>query len=77
LSFLIEDFFVPNLPHFFWVAVLDVECKLLLEENISGELFGNFALVLLFEVDESLLSAWDELNFCDFPTLASCRKIDL
>ena len=76
LSFLVEDFFVPDLPHFFWIAVLDIECILLFEKDISGELFCDLALVLLLKVDEGLLRSFHHLDSRDF-TLTSCAKIDL
>ena len=75
LSLLVKDFFVPDLPHFFWVAVLDIECILLFEKDISGELFGDLALVLLLEVDEGLLSIRNDLDLRNF-TLASRREVD-
>jgi hypothetical protein len=76
LSFLVENFFVPDLPHFFRIAVLDIECILLFEKDISGELFCDLALVLLLKVDEGLLRSFHHLDSRDF-TLTSCAKIDL
>ena len=77
LSLLVEDLLVPDLSHFLWVAILDVEWILLLEKDISSELFSSLALILLLEVDEGLLSAWHDLDLGDFTTAASLAEIDL
>ena len=77
LSLLVEDLLVPDLSHFLWVAILDVEWILLLEKDISSEFFGSLALILLLEVDEGLLGAWHDLDLGDFTTAASLAEIDL
>ena len=74
--FLIKNLFVSDLSHFLWVTVFDIECVLLLKEDISGELFGDLALVLLLKVYEGLLSSWHYLNLRYF-SLTSRAKIDL
>lgn len=73
---LVDGLLVPNCSHLFWVAVLYVKSELRLEENISGKLFGLFALILFLEVDEGLLRSWDDANLGHF-SLTSCREIDL
>ena len=70
LCLLVEDLLVPDLSHFLWIAVFDIECILLFEKDISGKLFGNFALVLLLKVDKGLLRSGNDLDLGNF-TLAS------
>lgn len=62
LCTLVEDFFVANRAHLLGIAVLYIESILTLEEDISGKLFGQLALVLLLEVHESLLGARNDLD---------------
>ena len=62
LSPLVVKLLISDLPHLLWVAVLDVESILGLEEDISGKLLRSLTLVLLFEIDEGLLSVWNDLN---------------
>jgi hypothetical protein len=62
LSLLVEDLLIADLPHLLGVAVLNIEGVVALEEDVFGELFGSLALVLLLEVDESLLGSRDNLD---------------
>lgn len=62
LSLLVEDLLISDLPHLLGIAVLNIESIIALEENILGELLGLLALVLLVEVDESLLGPWHNLD---------------
>ena len=77
LSSLVIEFLISDLSHLLWIAILDIECKLTFEKDISCKLFSNFALILLFEVDESLLSPWHNDDPCNFSSLTSSGKIDL
>ena len=76
LSALVDDLFVSDEPHLFWVAVLNVESILRLEEYIPCEVFSHLALVLFFKVDECLLSSRDDLDVRHF-SLTSALEIDL
>jgi hypothetical protein len=77
LSLPVVELLVSYCSHLLWIAVLDVESVLTLEEYVPGKVFGHPALILLFEVDKGLLSARNNLNFRYFTTLTSCGKIDL
>lgn len=77
LSFLVVKLLISDLSHLFRIAVLNVKSKLTFEQDISRKVFRNFALILLFEIDESLLSSWHHLNPRDFSSSTSCGKIDL
>ena len=62
LRLLVEDLLIADLPHLLWVAVLNIEGVVALEEDVFGELFGSLALVLLLKVDEGLLGSRDNLD---------------
>lgn len=79
LSFLglpVVELLISDRPHLLWVTVLNVESVLALEEYVSGEVFGQSALVLLLEVDEGLLCALDHVDTTDL-ALASSGEVDL
>jgi len=76
LSSLVDNLFVSNETHLLWVAVLNIESKLGLEQHISSKVFGHLALVLLVKVHEGLLGTRNNLDFCDI-SLASTGEIDL
>ena len=75
LSSLVVKLLVSDLPHLLWIAVLDVESILGLEEHVSGELLRSLTLILFLEVDEGLLGVWNNLYFGDL-TLASCGEVN-
>ena len=75
LSSLIMKLLISDLPHLLWIAVLDVESILGLEEHVSGELLRSLTLILFLEVDEGLLGVWNNLYF-GYLTLASCREVN-
>lgn len=66
---------ISYLPHLLWIAVLNVESILTLEEDVTSKLFGSLALILLFEVDKGLLSPWNNHDLC-YLSLASSGKVD-
>jgi hypothetical protein len=73
---LVNDLFVPDQSHLLGVAVLDVESKLGLEQDVASEVFGHLALILFVEVHEGLLGSRDDLDLGDI-SLTSTREIDL
>ena len=75
LCFLVMNFFITDRTHLFWIAVLNVESILTLEEDVTCKFFGHFALVLLLEIDEGLLSVSDNVYAADF-SLTGCAEID-
>ena len=69
LSFLspaVKELLVSDGSHLLGVAVLHIESILTLEEYIPRKIFSHAALILFFEVDEGLLSAWYHVNSADF-----------
>ena len=70
LSLSVVELLVSYCSHLLWIAVLDVESVLTLEEYVPGKVFGHPALILLFEVDEGLLCALDHVHTTHL-TLAS------
>lgn len=76
LGSLVVQLLISDLPHLLWVAVLDVESILGLEEDVSGELLRGLALVLLFEIHEGLLGVRNDLNLGHL-ALASRGEVDL
>ena len=76
LSPLVVNLLVSDGSHLPRVAVLHVKGVLTLEEHISSKLFCKFALILLLKVDESLLSALDDVDSADF-SLAAALEVNL
>jgi hypothetical protein len=56
------DLLVADGAHLLGVTILYIESILTLEEYISCKLFGKFALILLLEIDEGLLSTRDHFD---------------
>ena len=76
LRFLVVNLLIADGAHFLRIAILDVERVLTLEEHIPGEFLCHLALVLLLEVDESLLRAGHYVHATDL-TLACSLEVDL
>jgi len=76
LCLLVINLLISNGAHLFRVAILDVERILALEEDVTCELLGQLALVLLLEVHESLLRTVDECDTIHF-ALACSLKVNL
>jgi len=74
LRSLVHKLFISNESHLFWVAVLNIEGILRLEQHIASKVFCHFALILLLEVNKSLLGSRNDLNFGYF-SLTSGRKV--
>lgn len=66
LGFLVVVLLISDASHLLGVAVLDKEWILRLEEDIFRKLFGILALVLLLEVNESLLGVRNYLDLGHF-----------
>jgi hypothetical protein len=62
LGLLVEYLLISDLPHLFGIAVLNIESVVAFEQHVLGELLGLLALILLLEVDESLLGPWHDLD---------------
>lgn len=75
LSSLVVDLLIANGPHLLGVAILSVQRILSFEQHVSRVFFGNFALVLLLEVDEGLLGSRDHFDTVYF-TLASSGEVE-
>ena len=76
LSLAVKELLVSDGSHLLGIAILNIESILTLEEHIPCKIFSHAALILFFEVDEGLLSAWDHVHSADL-ALACSREVDL
>lgn len=75
LSSFVNQLLISDKSHLFWIAVLNIQSELRLEQYIASKIFCHLALILLLKIDEGLLSIRNDLNLSNL-TLTSWREVD-